>query len=79
MRIFELEQPLANEEMVVVVRPNRIERYEATLARNHARVVKKACALRHDNRDDGHSDGELYGNQLLVAERQVAVRLGGAI
>ena len=65
--------------MVVVVRPRRNERYEAQLARKHARVVKNARALRPDNGNDGDSDGELHGNQLLVAERKAAARPNGAI
>ena len=65
--------------MVVVVRLSRNERYEAQLARKHARVLKKALAIRPDNGDDGDSAGELHGNQLLVTERQAAARPGGAI
>ena len=79
VRLPEPEQPPAGEEMVVVVRPSRNERYEAQLARKHARVVKKARALRPDTGEDGDSDGELHGNQLLVAERDAASRPGGAI
>ena len=73
------EQPAACVEMVVVVRPSRNERYEARLARKHARVVKKARALRLDNGDDADSDGELHGNQLQMAQRVAAARPGGAI
>ena len=79
VRMSEPEQPPAGEEMVVVVRPSRNERYEAKLARKHARVVKKAHALRPDTGEDGDSDKELHGNQLLVAEREAAARPGGAI
>ena len=53
----EPEQPPAGEEMVVVVRPSRNERYEAQLARKNARVVKKARSLRPENGGDGDSDG----------------------
>ena len=65
--------------MVVVVRPRRNELYEAQLGRKHAIVVKNARALRPDNGNDGDSDGELQGNQLLVAERKAAARPNGAI
>ena len=79
MRMPESEQPPAGEKMVVVVRPSRNERYEAQLARKHAKVLKKAPALRFDNFDDGDSDGELHGNLLLVAEQAAAARPGRAI
>ena len=66
--------------MVGVIRPTRNKRYEAQLARKNARVVKKAGAFRPDNGNDGDSDnGELYGNQLLVASRVAASRTGGTI
>ena len=65
--------------MVVVVWPSRNERYEAQLARKHARVVKMARTRRPDNGDDGDSNGELYYNQLLVAERAANAGPGGAI
>ena len=79
VRMPEPEQPPAGEEMVVVVRPSRNERYEAQLARKHARVVKKARAFRADTGKNGDSDGGLHGNQLLVAEQAAAARPGGAI
>ena len=79
VRMPEHEQPPAGGEMVVVVRPSRNERYESQLVRKHARVVKKARGLRPDNGDDGDSNGELHGNQLLIAEREAAARPGGAI
>ena len=79
VRMLEPEQLPAGEEMVVVVRPCRNERYEAQLARKHAKVVKKARVLRPDNGDDGNSDGELHGNQLLVAKWEAAVPPGNAI
>ena len=79
VRMPEPEQPPAGDEMVVVVLPSGNEQYEAQLARKHARVVKKARALRLDNINNGDSDGKLHGNQLLVAEREAAARPGGAI
>ena len=62
VQILKPEQQPPGEEMVVVVWPSRNERYEAQLARKHARVVKKARARRPDNGDDGDSNGELYYN-----------------
>ena len=62
-----------------MVRPSRNERFDTQLARKHARVVKNMRALRPDIGDDGDSDGELHGNQLMVAEREAAARPGGAI
>ena len=46
VRMPEPKQPPAGDGVIVVVRPCLNEIYEAQLARNHARVVKKARAFR---------------------------------
>ena len=56
---------------------------EKRLARRHARVTKRlelAGAMEMEEElPDGDDDGELHGDQLLMAERVVAPRPGGAI
>ena len=79
VRLPETEQPPAGEEIIVVVLASRNERYKARLVLKHSRVVKKARTLRPVNGDDGDSDGELHGNQLMEKAREAAARPNGAI
>ena len=56
---------------------------EERFARRHARVTKRlelAGAMEMEEElPDGDADGELHGDQLLIAERVAAARPGGAI
>ena len=79
---------LAAEEHLVADQPEPgaeliIRQPEKRFTRRHARVterLKLANALdMEEELPDGDADGELYGDQLLVAERVAAARPGGAI
>ena len=79
---------LAAEEHLMADQPELgaelIIRYpEERFARRHARVTKRlelAGAIKmEDELPDGDADGELHGDQLLLAERVAAARSGGAI
>ena len=56
---------------------------EEQFARRRARVTRSlelAGAIKMEEElPDGNADGELYGDQLLVAERVAAARPGNAI
>ena len=56
---------------------------EKRFARRHARLTRRlelAGAMEMDEElPNGDADGEIYGNQLLVAERVAVARPGGAI
>ena len=79
---------LAAEEHLVADKPEPgaeliIRHPEKRFARRHARVTKRleiAGALEMEEElPDGDADGELHGDQLLMAERVAAARPGGAI
>ena len=79
---------LAAEEPLVADQPELsaeliIRHPEKRFARRHARVTSRlefAGALEMEKkRPDGDADGELHGDQLIVAERVAAARPGGAI
>ena len=56
---------------------------EERFARKHARVTRRLELSGQMNMEknlpDGDADGELHGDQLLVAKRVAAARRGGAI
>ena len=79
---------LAAEEHLVADQPEPgaeliIRHHEERLARRHARVTKRlelAGAMEMEEElPNGDADGELHGDQLLIAERVSAARPGGAI
>ena len=79
---------LAAEEHLVADQPEHgseliIRQPEERFARRHARVkrpLELAGTIEMEKElPDGDADSELYGDQLLVAERVAAPRLSGAI
>ena len=79
---------LAAEEHLVADQPEPgaeliIRHPEERFARRHARVNRRlelAGAIEMEKElPDGDADGELHGDQLLMAERVAAARLAGAI
>ena len=79
---------LAAEEQLVADQPEPgseliIRHPEERFARRHVRVTKRlklAGAMEMEEElPDGDADGELHGDQLLMAERVAAARPGGAI
>ena len=60
-----------------------IRHLEERFARRHARVTKRlklAGAMEMEEElPDGYANGELHGDQLLMAERVASARPGGAI
>ena len=79
---------LAAEEHLVADQPEPVAELiirhpEERFARRHARVTRRlelAGAMDMEEKlPDGDADGELHGDQLLVAERVAASRPGGAI
>ena len=79
---------LAADEHLVADQPEPVAKLiirhpEERFARRHARVTRRlelAGAMDMEEKlPDGDADGELHGDQLLVAERVAASRPGGAI
>ena len=79
---------LAAEEHLIADQPEPgaeliIRHPEERFARRHARVTRGLELVNAMEMDeelpDGDADGELHGDQLLVAERVAAARPGGAI
>ena len=70
------DQPEPGEELI-------IRHPEERVARRHARVTRRfklAGAIEMEEElTDGDADGQLHGDQLLMAERVAAARPGGAI
>ena len=82
------QRELAAEEHLVADQPEPgaeliIRHLEERFTRRHARVTKRlelAGAMEMEEElPDGDADGELHGDQLLIAERVAAARPGGAI
>ena len=80
---------LAAEEHLVADQPEPgveiiIRHPEERFSRRRARVTRRlelagAMEMEEEEQPDGVADGELHGDQLLVAERVAAARSGGAI
>ena len=79
---------LAAEEHLVADQPEPgaeliIQRREERFTRKHARVTRRleldGALDMEEELPNGDADGELHGDQLLVAERIAAARPGGAI
>ena len=80
---------LAAEEHLVADQPEPgaklfIRHQEERFARRHARVTRRLelanqIDMEEEKLPDGDADGELHGDQLLVAERVAAARPGSAI
>ena len=80
---------LAAEEQLVADQPEPgakliIRHREERFARRRARVTRRlklagVMEMEEEELPDGDADGELHGDQLLVAERVAAARPGGAI
>ena len=80
---------LAAEEHLVADQPEPgaeliVRHREERFARRRARVTRRlelagAMEIKEEELPDGDADGELHGDQLLVAERVAAARQGGAI
>ena len=71
------DQPEPGGELIIRHREDRF-------ARRRARVTRRlelagAMKMEEEELPDGDADGELHGNQLLVAEHVAAARPGGAI
>ena len=71
------DQPELGAELIILHREER-------LARRCARVTKRlklagAMEMEEEELPDGNADGELHGDQLLVAERVAAARPDSAI
>ena len=70
------DQPEPGAELVI---RHPVERF----ARRHDRVTRRlelaGAMVMQEKLPDGDADGELNGDQLLMAERVAAARAGGAI